>query len=123
MAREAIVENFHKYGDAILRHTKASESRRLDCIYDNEHLGFEKYPLDSTKKMQAQDLLEEIYLGDRLVKRPTYISAKVEPNMKGKVVKLLKEFKDCFTWDYNEMPGLGRNMVELKLPIRLGKKP
>lgn len=39
------------------------------------------------------------------------------------MVKLLKEFKDCFTLDYNEMLGLSRDMVELKLPIQLGKKP
>lgn len=28
-----------------------SESRRLDCIYDDEPLGFEKNPLTSTKRM------------------------------------------------------------------------
>lgn len=56
------------------------------------------------------------------MKIPTYISAKIEPSMKKKVVELLKEFKDCFSWDYNKMPGLSQNMVELKLPIRPGKK-
>jgi len=38
-------------------------------------------------------------------------------------MELLKEHKDCFAWAYNEMPGLSRKMVELKLPIRPGKKP
>lgn len=42
----------------------ASESRRLDCIYDDEPLGFEKDPLTSTKRMQAQDPLKEIDPGD-----------------------------------------------------------
>lgn len=37
--------------------------------------------------------------------------------MKEKVVKLLKEFKDYSAWDYNEMSGMSRNMVELKLLI------
>lgn len=62
-------------------------------------------------------------MGERAVKRPMYISAKIEPIMKEKVVELLKEFKDCFAWDYNEMLGLSQDMVELKLPIWPGKKP
>ncbi|KAK2444202.1 hypothetical protein QL285_015246 [Trifolium repens] len=57
------------------------------------------------------------------MKRPTYISANISPDLKGKLVLLLKEFSDCFAWDYNEMPGLSREMVELKLPIKAGKKP
>jgi len=34
----------------------------------------------------------------------------------------LKKYKDYFAWDYNEMPGLSRDMVELKLPLRPNKK-
>lgn len=72
--------------------------------------------------MSSQDPLEEVDLGDGAVKRTTYISAKVQPDMKKKVVELHKEFKDCFSWDYSEIKGLSRDMVELKLPIQLGKK-
>lgn len=38
------------------------------------------------------------------------------------MVQLLREFKDCFAWDYDEFPGLSRELVELKLPIKPGKK-
>ncbi|KAK2414316.1 hypothetical protein QL285_036920 [Trifolium repens] len=99
------------------------QAQRLDCIYDEEPLGFERDPLNETPKMQAQDPLEEIDIGDGSAKRPTYISANISPDLKGKLVLLLKEFSDCFAWDYNEMPGLSREMVELKLPIKVGKKP
>ena len=75
----------------------ALESRRLDCIYDEEPLGFEKDPSISLQKMQAQDPLEEIDLGDEACKRPTYISTKVGPSMKAKLVQILKEYKDCFS--------------------------
>jgi len=44
-------------------------------------------------------------------------------NFKKRIVELLKEYKNCFAWDYNEMSGLSREMVELKLPIRPDKKP
>jgi len=92
--------------------------QRLDSIYADEPLGFEEDPLGSTTKMRAQDPLEEVNLGDGPIKRPTYVSAKVTKEFKERIVELLKEYKDCFAWDYNEMPGLSWEMVELKLPIR-----
>lgn len=67
--------------------------------------------------MQAQDPLEEIDLGDGVEKRPTYISTKVRSPMKAKLIAVLTEFKDCFAWDYNKMPGLSRGIVEHLLPI------
>jgi len=79
--------------------------------------------MGSTTKMRAQDPLEEVDLGDGIVKRPTYVSAKIPKEFKDRIVELLKEYKDCFAWDYNEMPDLSRKLVELKLPIRPGKKP
>ena len=69
--------------------TTASESRRLDCIYDDEPLGFEKNPSNELQKMQAQDPLEEIDLGDGVTKRPTYISTKVGSRMKAKLIEVL----------------------------------
>jgi hypothetical protein len=45
--------------------------QRLDCIYDEEPLGFEKDFSSSSHKMQAQDPLQEIDIGDGSVKRPT----------------------------------------------------
>jgi len=79
--------------------------------------------MGSTTKMRSQDPLEEVDLGDGTVKRPTYISTKIPKEFKDRIVQLLKENKDCFAWDYNEMLGLSRKMVQLKLPIRTGKKP
>src|ERR1044072_9525737 len=87
-------------------------SQRLGCIYDDEPFGFEKDPNISTKRMQAQDPLEEVDLGYGEVRRPTYISAKIDPSLKNEMVCLLKEFKDCFALDYNEIPGLSRDLVE-----------
>ncbi|MCI68665.1 hypothetical protein A2U01_0089926, partial [Trifolium medium] len=62
--------------------------------------------------MQAQDPLQEIDIGDDSVKRPTYISANIDPSLKIKFVELLKEYKDCFAWDYNEIPELSKDLVE-----------
>ena len=99
------------------------QHQKLDAIYDDEPLGFEKDPVSTNVKMVAQDPLEEINLGLGAESRPTYISAKMDPQFKVEIVQLLKEFKDCFAWDYDEMPGLDRSLVELQLPIMEGKKP
>ncbi|CAJ2649107.1 unnamed protein product [Trifolium pratense] len=99
------------------------KKQRLDCIYDDEPLGFEKDPHSSIQRMQAQDPLQEVDIGDGSVKRPTYISANIDPTLKEKMVELLKKYRDCFAWDYNEMPGLSRNLVEHRLPLRPDKKP
>ncbi len=95
------------------------DDQKLDCIYDDEPLGFEEDPLGSTTKMRAQDPLEEVDLGDGSIKRPTYVSTKLTKGFRDRIVELLKDYKDCFAWDYNEMPGLKREVVELKLPVQI----
>lgn len=99
-----------------------SKNCGLDCILDDEPLGFEKCPLTLTKKMQAQDPFEEVDLGCGTNKRPTYISGKLDPSLKIQVSKVLKEIKYCFVWDYDEMPGISWDLVELKLPIKPDKR-
>ncbi|MCH86304.1 hypothetical protein A2U01_0007158, partial [Trifolium medium] len=113
----AVEASSHDHGKTL------PQTQRLDCIYDDEPLGFERDPLSSNPKMRAQDPLQEIDIGDGSIKRSTYISANISNDLRIKLVRLLKEFKDYFAWDYNEMPGLSRNLVEHRLPIRPDKKP
>lgn len=49
---------------------------------------------------------------DGVTKRPTYISNKVGSKMKVELIEVLKEYRDCFAWNYDEIPGLDRSMVE-----------
>ena len=67
--------------------------------------------------------LEEIDIGPGDKPRPTYISAKLNLEYKQELINLLKEFKDCFAWEYYEMPGLDRSIVEHRLPIKPGYRP
>jgi len=69
------------------------------------------------------DALEEGDLGDGYRPRPMFISAKLDPEYKHELVKFLKEYKDCFAWEYYEMPGLDRSIVEHRLPIKPGYRP
>ena len=47
----------------------------------------------------------------------------MKADQKSKVCLLLKEFVDCFAWNYTEMPGLSRDLVEHRLPIKSGFRP
>jgi hypothetical protein len=47
----------------------------------------------------------------------------LDSDFREELIKLLKEYKDCFTWDYSEMPGLDRYIVEHRLPIKPGFRP
>jgi len=116
-------EEFIKKKSIFNFHNGSIDDQRLDCIYDDNPLGFEKDPMGSAKRMQAQDPLEEVDMGDGSEKMPTYISTQIDKDFKVQIIELLKKYKDSFAWDYNEMPGLSRDMVELKLPIRHDKKP
>jgi hypothetical protein len=71
----------------------------------------------------SADKLEEIDIGDGDKPRPTFISANLDSSFRNELIKLLKEYKDCFAWDYLKMSGLDRSIVEHRLPIKLGFKP
>ena len=66
----------------------------------------------------SPNVLEEVDIGDDDRLRPTFISTKLDPEYKQELVNLLKEYKDCFAWEYYEMLGLNRSIVEHRLPIK-----
>jgi hypothetical protein len=66
----------------------------------------------------AVDDLEEVDVGDGTERRPTYVNANLSVAEKEEVHALLKQFIGCFTWEYMEMPGLDRALVEHRLPIK-----
>jgi hypothetical protein len=85
-------------------------------------------PIDGNKGKLGQGFtsavaLEEVNIGSGDKLRPTYVSANLDPEFKLELINLLKEFKDCSAWDYSEMPGLDRSIVEHRLPIKPGYRP
>ena len=83
-------------------------------IAEDGKLGFGFTPVDD---------LEEIDIGPGNCPRPTYISKKLEREVKSQLTDLLKEFADCFAWEYHEMLGLDRSIVEHRLPIKPDFRP
>ena len=52
-----------------------------------------------------------------------YVRVKLDPKYKQELIDLLKEFKNCFAWEYYEMPSLDQSIVEHRLPIRPRYRP
>jgi hypothetical protein len=69
------------------------------------------------------DKLEEIDIGPRDKPWPTFISKKLDPFLRESMIALLKEYFDCFAWDYTEMPVLDRSIIEHRLHLKKGFQP
>jgi hypothetical protein len=81
-------------------------------------------PIDGTdgklgRGFMSADKLEEIDIGDGDKPRPTFISANLDSSFREGLIKLLKEYKDCFAWDYSEMPGLDRSILSIGYQLSL----
>jgi hypothetical protein len=71
----------------------------------------------------SADPLEEVDIGDAIVPRPTFVNKNLDPLFKSDLIKLLKGYVVFFAWNYNEMSGLSRDLVEHHLPIKPGFRP
>ncbi|CAL9029425.1 unnamed protein product [Prunus brigantina] len=72
---------------------------------------------------EVQDPLLEINVGTKAEPRPLFVSQLLNPELTAEIIGLLHEYKDCFAWDYHEMPGLPRSLVEHELKIKEGFRP
>src|SRR5664279_4480449 len=102
--------------------------RRLDEYRANMNDMFEaiEEPGDLEKLGQgftSADPLEEVDTRDGTVPRPTFVSRNLEADYKHALIALIKEYVDCFAWEYHEMPGLSRDLIEHRLPIKAGFRP
>jgi hypothetical protein len=67
--------------------------------------------------------LEEIDIGDGKTPRPRFVNKALETDPRDEMIGLLKEYSDCFAWNYIEMSGLSREIVEHRLPIKSSFRP
>ena len=97
-----------------------------DLVDDEDSLAFAADFSDDGKLgygFTSADDLEEIDIGPGDKPRLTFISKNLDPVLREEMIALLKEYRDCFTWDYTEMPGLDRSIVEHRLPLKKGFRP
>ena len=60
----------------------------------------------------SADPLEKVDIGDGTIPRPTFVNKNLLVEYKADLVDLLKEYVDCFAWEYHEMLGLSRDLAE-----------
>ena len=66
----------------------------------------------------SSDPLEKVDIGDGTVPRLTFVNANLSDDCKADLIKLLKEYVDCFAWEYSEILGFSCDLVEHQLRLR-----
>jgi hypothetical protein len=65
---------------------------------------------DEVEKLEqgfsSADPLEEIDIGDGITPRPTLVNKNMTLEHKDAIIKLLRDYIDCFTWNYRKMSDL-----------------
>ena len=74
-------------------------------------------------KPAVRDPLEEVNLESEKEPRITWVNGLLDPTFKDGLITLLREYKDCFAWEYHKMPGLDQTLVEHRLSIKEGARP
>nr|ABA98732.1 retrotransposon protein, putative, unclassified [Oryza sativa Japonica Group] len=103
------MKNPSYYFEGVVEGSNVYTKDTVDDLDDKQGQGF----------MSADDL-EEIDIGPGDRPRPTFISKNLCAEFRTKLIELLKEFRDCFAWEYYEMPGLSQSIVQHRLPIKPG---
>ena len=67
---------------------------------------------------QVHDPMEEVNLDTVEELRITYIGSLLPFDLKEEIIAILQEFKDYFSWNYDEMPRWDKSLVEHRLPIK-----
>ncbi|XP_050917829.1 uncharacterized protein LOC127135056 [Lathyrus oleraceus] len=62
--------------------------------------------------------MEVINLGSEEDRKEVKVGALLAPEVKERMIKLLREYTDVFAWSYQDMPWLNTDIVEHRLPLR-----
>jgi hypothetical protein len=98
-------------------HYRANKNDMCEAIEETEDL--DKLGLG----FMSTDPLEEIDIGDGVTLRPTFVNKNLSVDYKNILVEFLRVYVNCFAWNYQEMSGLSRDLVEHRLPIKAGFRP
>ena len=80
-----------------IEHYQACTNDMCEAIEESEDMD----KLD--QGFTSADPLEKVGLGDGTIPRPTFVNKNLWAEFKADLIKLLKEYIDCFAWEYSEM--------------------
>ena len=61
-------------------------------------------------------------MGNDRNKNPTFLGIGLSNEERKELVELLKDYKDCFAWSYEEMPGLAPEVALHRLAVQADAK-
>ena len=79
--------------------------------------------MEKKSNFEPQNPLVGVNLGTDKEPKVIKISGLLPKGSRDQLVQLIRRYQDCFAWDYHEIPGLSRELVEHRLPIKEGYKP
>jgi hypothetical protein len=124
--KEAIDLALRKLAGYVTEKRMEQNSQFVECniqpkngqgIMGQEQISTHPIRMDDIKE-EVQDPLIEINLGTKEDPRVTFVGGHLGPEEFNKITMILKKYKDCFTWDYPELSGLSKKLVEHRLPIK-----
>ena len=65
-----------------------------------------------------EEPVDTINLGIKEDKKEVKVGANFEPKVKERLIQLLHEYVEVFSWSYEDMPGLDANIVLHRLPTK-----
>lgn len=87
---------------------KEEEDEAIECVRDSLISPIaQKLP-----NFEAHDPMLEVNLGTADKPKMTKISGLLAEPEREQLTALITNYKDCFAWDYHEIPGLSKRMVE-----------
>ena len=73
--------------------------------------------------MSTPEETEEINLGIDGESKCVHIGTNLSPEMRSEFISFLRSYVDIFAWSYTDMPGLDKNVVVHRLPLKQEAKP
>ena len=95
-------------------------------VYLTEEEEYDEIPEEVSRLLEREENtiqpykepLEVINLGLEEDPREVKIGELLHPDVKRKLIELLKEYFDIFAWSYQDMPGLDTDIMEHHLPLK-----
>ena len=95
-------------------------------VYEAEEEEEENIPDEISRLLENEEKtiqpfkepMEVINLGSEEDRKEVKVGALLAPEVKERMIELLREYTDVFAWSYQDMPGLDTDIVEHRLPLR-----
>ena len=104
--------------DALINQAEEEDEKDIELSKELERVLEQKEYIIS-----CQESIEFINLGTKKDPKEIKLGATLEESVKERLIKLLHEYVDIFSWSYRDMSGLDTNIVVHRLPLKEGCSP